>query len=283
MLNIVNLTKHYGDFSLNISLSVKPGQITGLVGQNGAGKSTAFKAILGLISADGGKIEIFGKDLSALTISDKEAIGVTLSDSGFSGYLTVKDIIPILDNLYENFERERFVENLNKFGLPRDKKIKDFSTGMKAKLKVLVALSHRAKLLMLDEPTAGLDVVARDEILLLLREYMEEDEERAIIISSHISSDLESLSDDIYMIHNGKIVLREDTDLILSNYAVIKIGEEDYGNLDKSYILRVKKEPFGITALTNQRQFYAENYPNAAIERGSIDTVITMMIKGEMV
>ncbi len=280
MLEIVNLSKHYGDFSLNCSLSVKAGHITGLVGQNGAGKSTTFKAILGLISADGGTIEIFGKNTSEFTPSDKEALGVTLSDSGFSGYLTVKDIIPILDSLYKNFEKTKFMEYLNRFGLQKDKKIKDFSTGMKAKLKLLVAISHGAKLLILDEPTTGLDVVARDEILLLLREYMEECEDRAILISSHISSDLESLTDDIYMLHEGEILLHEDTDRILSEFATLKMSEAEYDLLDKNYILAVKKEPYGITALTDQRRFYSENYPNIVMERGSVDTVTTMMIKG---
>ncbi len=283
MLNIVNLNKHYGDFLLDVSLSVKAGTITGLVGQNGSGKSTTFKALLGLIKTDGGKIEIFGKDISDFTPADKECLGVTLSDSGFSGYLTIKDIIPILTELYKNFEKSKFIENTEKFGLPKDKKIKDFSTGMKAKLKLLVALSHKAKLLILDEPTAGLDVVARDEILLMLRKYMEEDEERAILISSHISSDLESLSDDIYMIHRGKVLLHEDTDIILSDFGVLKMSEEDFSSLDKGYILAVKKEHFGISALTNQLRFYAENYPGIIIEPGSVDSVMTILIGGDAI
>ena len=161
------------------------------------------------------------------------------------------------------------------------KKIKEFSAGMKAKLKILVAVSHKASMLILDEPTAGLDVVARDELLEILREYMEEDENRAILISSHISGDLESLCDDIYMIHNGKIVLHEDTDIILSDYAIIKVTEEQFKSMDKQYILRVKKEPFGYVCLTDQKAFYAENYPEAAIENGSADKVITMIIRGQ--
>lgn len=151
MLQIEHLQKQYDTFKLDCSLEVKPGQITGLIGQNGAGKSTTFKAILGLIPTDGGKVTILGKDLSDFTAKDKEALGVVLSDSGFSGYLTIADIIPVLKHLYSNFDASFFTEHIHRFQLPLHKKIKDFSTGMKAKLKILVAISHHAKLLILDE------------------------------------------------------------------------------------------------------------------------------------
>ena len=133
---------------------------------------------------------------------------------------------------------------------------------------------------ILDEPTAGLDVVARDELLDLLREFMEKDENRAILISSHISGDLESLCDDVYMIHEGKIILHEDTDVLLSDYAVLKMDERQYDMLDKQYILRSRKESFGYSCLTNQRQYYQDNYPKLAVIKGTIDEVITMMIRG---
>lgn len=281
MLKIEHLKKHYDKFLLDCSLEVKPGLVTGLIGQNGAGKSTTFKAILGLISIDGGSVTIFGKDIKNFTPEDKENLGVVLSDSGFSGYLTIKDIIPVLKNLYHNFDYPFFVEHAQRFQLPLDKKIKDFSTGMKAKLKVLVAISHSAKMLILDEPTAGLDVIARDELLEMLREFMEKDEERSILISSHISSDLETLCDDLYMIHEGKIILHEDTDVLLSDYALLKMDTKQYDNLDKQFVIRSKKEPYGYSCLTNQKQYYIDNYPKIAIEKGTIDEVITMMIRGQ--
>lgn len=281
MLIIEHLKKDYDNFSLDCSLEIKKGCVTGLIGQNGAGKSTTFKAVLGLISIDDGTVNIFGKDIKEITANDKQDMGVVLSDSGFSGYLTVNDIIPVLDNLYKNFDKSFFVEQLQRFQLPRDKKIKEFSTGMKAKLKVLVAISHNAKLLILDEPTAGLDVIARDELLEMLREYMEKDEERSILISSHISSDLETLCDDLYMIHDGKIIMHEDTDVLLSDYAVLKVDSEQYADLDKQYLLRSKKESYGYSCLTNEKQYYMENYPKVAIEKGNIDEVITMMIRGD--
>lgn len=282
MLKIEHLKKHYGSFSLDCSLEVQQGCITGLIGQNGAGKSTTFKSVLGLISTDGGNVTILGKDLCDFTPKDRENIGVVLSDSGFSGYLTIRDIIPVLKNLYSNFDYSFFLEQINRFQLPLDKKLKDFSTGMKVKLKVLVAISHKAKLLILDEPTAGLDVVARDELLEMLREFMEKDEQNSILISSHISSDLESLCDDIYMIHNGKVILHEDTDVLLSDYALLKVDETQFSQMDKQFILRFQKESYGYSCLTNQKQYYMENYPKIAIEKGTIDTVITMMIRGQV-
>ena len=149
---------------------------------------------------------------------------------------------------------------------------------MKAKLRVLVAISHKAKLLVLDEPTAGLDVLARNEILDMLRAYLEEDSERSILISSHISSDLEGLCDDIYMIHNGKIILHEDTDTILGKYGVLKVNEEEYAALDKQYLIATKKDKFSYTCLTKEKQFYLENYPNIVVENGNIDEMIVLLL-----
>lgn len=208
-------------------------------------------------------------------------MGVVLSDSGFSGYLTIHDIIPVLDALYDQFDKDFFMKQLQHYELPLHKQIKDFSTGMKAKLKVLVAISHQANLLILDEPTAGLDVIARDELLEMLREFMEADEKRAILISSHVSSDLESLCDNIYMIHRGKIIWHEDTDVLLGEYALIKVSDEQYHRIDKQYLIRIKQESYGYSCLTNQKQFYLDNYPEIAIEKGSIDELILMMIRGE--
>lgn len=278
MLKVEHLKKQYASFSLDCSLEVKPGYVTGLIGQNGAGKSTTFKAILGLIHYEG-LVEVFGK--SALNEEDKQLLGVVLSDSGFSGYLTISDIIPILKHLYKAFDQSFFLRMVSQFELPKNKKIKEFSTGMKAKLKVIVAMSHQAKLLILDEPTAGLDVIARDELLDMMRDYMAEDDQRSILISSHISSDLETICDDFYMIHNGHVIMHEDTDVLLSDYALLKVDFKQFEQLDKDYILKSKKESYGYSCLTNQKQYYTENYPDIVIENGHIDDVMTMMIRGE--
>ncbi len=281
MLEINGLKKEYKNFSLDCTLRVKKGHITGLIGQNGAGKSTTFKAVLGLMAYNEGEIKIDGKSIKAFNSEDKEKIGVVLSDSSFSEYLSINDIIPVLKSLYKEFDKEYFTEQAIKFGLPFNKKTKEFSNGMKAKLKVLVAISHNAKLLILDEPTAGLDIIARDELLLILREYMEKNEDCSILISSHISSDLESLCDDLYMIHNGKIILHTDTDILLSSYAILKVTDEQYKMLDKQYILYTLKESFGYSCLTNQKQYYIENYPQLIAQKCTVDNIVTVMVKGE--
>ena len=154
---------------------------------------------------------------------------------------------------------------------------------MKTKLNVLIALSHHASFLILDEPTNGLDILAREEIIDLIREFMEKDENRSVLISSHISSDLEGLCDDIYMIDNGKIILHEETDRLLEEYGVLKVSKEQYQELDHTYILKKHKDTFGYRCLTDQKQFYLENYPEIVIEKGNIDELITIMIQGEKV
>lgn len=280
MLKMEHVRKNYESFSLNCSLEVKSGYVTGLIGKNGSGKSTVFKMILGLIAKDSGTIRLFDKEIQTLNDKEKQQLGVVLSDSGFSGYLTIHDIIPILDHLYEHFDKSFFVKQIQRFRLPQNQKIKEFSTGMKAKLKILTAISHHAKFLLLDEPTAGLDVTARDELLDMLREFMEQDESRSILISSHISTDLEPLCDDFYMIDEGKIIFHEDTDILLSDYALLKVTPQQYTNMDKRYILKYKKETYGYNCLTNQKQYYLENEPNIAVENGTIDDVITMMSGG---
>ena len=281
MLKLTHLTKKYRDFTLDCSLEVRPGTVTGFIGANGAGKSTTFKAILGLISHDGGEIELFGNRRKAPTVEDKRRIGPVLAEAGFSGELTVKDVARVLAAFYPAFDAELFRQKARELSLPDDKKIKDFSTGMKAKLRVLSAICHKAELLVLDEPTAGLDVLARDQILDLLREYIAEDENRAILISSHISGDLEQICDDFYMIDGGRMICHEETDRLLSDYAVLKVSDRDYETLDKSYILRRKKEGFGWSLLTDQKRYYAENCPGLVVERITMDEFMMMMLKGE--
>ena len=282
LLELERVKKNYDSFSLDCSMEVKEGCVTGLIGANGAGKSTTFKAILNLIRPDSGTIRIFGKDAASFEGKDKKKIGVVLSDSTFSGYLKVSQVVKIMEGLYQKFDREQFLARCKKYSIPLDKKIKDFSTGMKAKLKVLLAMSYDAQLLILDEPTSGLDVVARDEILDLFRSFME-DEKHAILISSHISSDLEGLCDDIYMIQDGKIIMHEETDILLDSYGILKVDERTYNSLDKQYLLRVTKETFGYSCLTGEKSYYLENYPGLAVEKGTLDEIITMAVKGERI
>ena len=280
MIKINQLKKSYPDFDLNVSMNIKKGLVTGLIGKNGSGKSTIYKSILDLIQIDDGSITILNKDKDDLSIEDKNKIGIVLSDSFYSSYLTIKDLKKILKASYLSFDDSYFTSKVNLYQLPWDKQIRSFSFGMKSKLKIICALSHNAQLLLLDEPTLGLDVIARDEILDLLREFMEKDENHTILISSHISNDLEHLCDYVYMIDDGNILLEEEMDARLSCYGILKVDNKQMKEMDLSYILRKKKEVFGYTLLTNQKQFYLENYPDIVIENNNIDEFIYMMIKG---
>ena len=281
MLEVNGIVKKYKNFTLQCDLKVEPGKITGIIGPNGAGKSTLFNAVLGLIRIDAGEIKLFGEDIKKMNDSVRENIGVVLSESGFSGYITVGDVGTMLNAFYKDFDKDAFEKKLLDFKLDPQKKVKELSTGMKAKLHVIAALSHKAKLLILDEPTAGLDVLAREEVIDMLRHYMEEDDSRTIVISSHISSDLENLCDDFYMINDGQIIIHEETDKLLSEYAILKVDREKYDILDKNYLIRVKKESYGYMCLTNERQFYMENYPDTVIEKSGIDDLIGLMIRGK--
>ncbi len=281
MIQINGLKKKYKDFTLDLTLDLPKGRVSGLVGKNGAGKSTTLKAILGLIQTDEGSVKVFGKDAFNLTSEEKQQLGVALSDSSFSGYLTVDAVKNILKNMYRSFDEDKFLNLSEKMKLPLNKQIKEFSTGMKAKLKVIAALCHKAKLLIMDEPTSGLDVEARNEVLDILREYLAQDDEVSLLISSHISSDLEGLCDDIYLIDEGRLLLHEQTDELLDKYGVIKADDESFEKLEKDHILAYKKEKFGYSLFTDEKEYYRENYPDLIIENGNIDDLILIMTGGK--
>ena len=279
MVKLEHVSKNYDKFSLNCTMEVKPGCITGLVGANGAGKSTTFKSILGLIKTDGGQVKIFGKDVKDISAADKERIGVVMSNTGLCEEFNIKTIIKILKASYKNFDQEYFEQMCKKFELPPDIKTREFSTGMKARLNMITALSHKAKLLILDEPTSGLDVIARNELLDIIREYVQDD--CSVLISSHISSDLEGICDDLYMIHDGEIVLHDDTDVLLDGYGMIKLTSAQYDKIDRQYIRYIMKNDNGYDALTDNRQFYVDNYPDIVIEKGCIDNFLSIVERGE--
>ncbi len=278
MIRLDGLTKNYDNFSLNCTLEVKPGNITGLVGVNGAGKSTTFKSILGLVKPDGGRMTIFGREVTEPSPEDKEDIGFVMSGACFCEEFNVKKIKKILEASYKNFDGEYFDSLCEKFSMPTDKKTKEFSTGMKARLKLITAMSHNAKLLILDEPTAGLDVLARNELLDMLRDYT--DENRSVLISSHISSDLEGICDDIYVIHEGSIILHEETDVIIDEFGMLKLDRRQYEDIDKKHIVYVLEGNNGFDCITDNRQFYEDNYPDIIIEKGSIDSFLNVAERG---
>lgn len=215
ILEVKNLCKNYDKFSLkNISLNLPKGTIMGLVGENGAGKSTTIKAILNLVHTSDGIIKIFGLDCKEHEMEIKEDIGIVLDEGFVSEYLNPKDINTIMKDMYKNWDEELYFKYLADFKLPEDKISKEYSSGMKMKLKIAVALAHHPKLLILDEPTSGLDPVARNDILDIFQDFIQ-DEEHGIFVSSHITSDLESIADYITFINNGEIVLSKTRDKLL--------------------------------------------------------------------
>ncbi|MCR5340501.1 MAG: ABC transporter ATP-binding protein [Saccharofermentans sp.] len=266
----------YDRFNLDVSLTVEPGMITGLIGRNGSGKTTTFKAIVDVVRA-GGKTEIFGKDNRRLTEDERSMIGIAYTDIFFSGEYKVSAVRRILKAAYKNFNVAEYDRLIKRFGIPQGGKIRNLSTGELAKLRFVSAMSHDAKLVILDEPTSGLDVVARDGILDELRNYMERHEDAAIILSSNITQDLEGLTDDVYMIDEGKIVLHENTDTITDDYGLVKCTEEQFEKLDKEYVKGVKNAPYGRDVLVSQKRYYLENYPALAVEDGTLDQCLVVL------
>ena len=230
VIELKNLTKDYGDFKLdNISLSIPKGGICGFIGQNGAGKTTTIKLILDVINKDSGEIKVFGEDMKNNGTALKERIGVVYDEMAFHDFLTPKQLNKIFKNIYKNWNEEEYFNYLKHFSLPTTKKCGDFSRGMRMKLQIAVAMSHNAELLIMDEPTSGLDPIVRSEILQIFQEYVM-DENHTILFSSHITTDLEKIADEIVFINKGKIFLSGNKNDILENHRVIRCTKED---LDK--------------------------------------------------
>ncbi len=251
-IEIRGLTKTYKDFALdNLDLTLLQGTIMGLIGENGAGKSTTIKLILDMIKRDSGSITLLGKDNKANLRLTKEKIGVVLDDVGISECLTPIQVGKIMKVTFENWNQDAYESYLNLFKLPPKKKFKEFSRGMKMKLGIAVALSHDAKLLILDEATSGLDPVIRDEILDIFCEFTR-DETHSILISSHIVSDLEKICDYIAFLHKGKLLLCEEKDALKDEYALIHCSAEQLSELNSSAIIGTKKNAYGIEALVRK-------------------------------
>ena len=248
-LEIRNLTKSYPGFTLdNLNLTLPSGCIMGLIGENGAGKSTTIKLILNMIHKDSGTITILGKDNGADIALTKEDVGVVMDEVGMPECLTAKQIGKVMKNTFRNWNEAEYVRLLQKLSLPDNKPFKDFSRGMKMKLGIAVAMSHGAKLLLLDEPTSGLDPVVRDEVVDMFYDFTR-DENHSILISSHIVSDLEKLCDYVAFLHKGKLLLCEEKDVLLSEYGIIHCTVEQLSELDKEVIKYKKETPYGAEAI----------------------------------
>ncbi|MBS6252977.1 MAG: ABC transporter ATP-binding protein [Clostridium sp.] len=280
-IELQNLSKRYKDFELkNISFNVPQGCIVGLIGENGAGKTTTIKSILNITKSEG-TIKIFGEDIRKNEKKIKEKIGVVLDDSFLSEYLTTKQINSIMKDIYSTWEENKYIKLLKQFNLPLNKIIKEFSSGMKMKLKIAVAISHNPQILILDEPTSGLDPVVRNEILDIFRKYIEEDETRSILLSSHITTDLEHISDYIIFIEKGNIVFNMPTPELLENYGVIKCSKDDFLKIDSKDYIRYKKGKYQYEVLTNDKNNIRKKYNIETIDKPSIEEIMLFYIKGE--
>ena len=280
-IEMQNLSKRYKDFELkNISFNVPQGCIVGLIGENGAGKTTTIKSILNITKSEG-TIKIFGEDIRKNEKKIKEKIGVVLDDSFLSEYLTTKQINSIMKDIYSTWEENKYIKLLKQFNLPLNKIIKEFSSGMKMKLKIAVAISHNPQILILDEPTSGLDPVVRNEILDIFRKYIEEDETRSILLSSHITTDLEHISDYIIFIEKGNIVFNMPTPELLENYGIIKCSKDDFLRIDSKDYIRYKKEKYQYEVLTNDKNNIRKKYNITTIDKSSIEEIMLFYIKGE--
>lgn len=241
ILEIKNLSKKYDGFELkNVNIELPKGMIMGFIGENGAGKTTTIKSILNIINKDSGKIKIFGLDNKENEIKIKEDIGVVLDDSFLSEYLNPTDINKIMRNIYKNWDEKLYFKYIEDFKLPKEKISKEYSSGMKMKLKIAVALAHHPQLLILDEPTSGLDPVARNEILDIFQDFIQ-DENKGIFVSSHITSDLEHIADYITFINEGEIIFTKTRDELLENYGIVKCTEEELKKIDKKDYIKYKK------------------------------------------
>lgn len=275
-ITLDHATKRYTDFTLDVTMRVPKDRITALVGVNGSGKTTTFRIILGLAEPDAGSGTLLGADVARLPNAVKRRVGAVLADAAFDAAFTGDDVIRQQAAFYPAFDAALCRGLLERFELPANKPMGDFSTGMAAKFRTVIAMSHRPEVLVLDEPTAGLDVVARGELLDLLRAYMETPG-RSILVSSHNAKDIESLCDDFYLIDRGRIRLHETIDRLHDDYATLILSDGQAAAMDRSHILASARMHGAVHALTDERRYYEENMPGVQIARGDIDGLITVM------
>ncbi|SHH33437.1 ABC-2 type transport system ATP-binding protein [Clostridium collagenovorans DSM 3089] len=281
-LKVQNLCKVYEntDFKLdNVTFSIPKGSILGFVGKNGAGKSSTINSILNIIKKDSGTVKFFGYDMTDDATSIKEDIGVVFDSINFHEDLTARNIEKILSDIYTNWDKDLFFSYLEKFKIPSNKKIKTFSRGMTMKLSISIALSHKAKLLILDEATSGLDPVVREEILDTFLDFVE-DENNSILISSHISSDLEKIADYIAVIDNGKVILNESKDTLIYDYGIARMKRNDFDKLEKSEYISYRQRGLQIEVLISDKIRFSQKYPNITLDVTSIDEILPLITKG---
>lgn len=279
LIKVENIVKKYKTFTLDkISFDLEGGHIYGFVGENGSGKSTTMKAIADLIKVDEGSIYINGKLNKELTSEERESIGFTLDEICLPANLKIQLINRILKNAFEKWDENKFFKYLKEFNIDENKRIHELSKGMKAKFNIIISLCHKANILILDEPMNGLDPIARDEFCTLLCDFINEEENNTILISSHIISDLEKICTDFIFIHDGKIILNEKKKILENEFLKLSISEEEFDSFDKFKIIRFKKigENYDVLLQNNE-----ENEKLTGVEKASAEDILIFLIKGK--
>lgn len=279
LIEIQGLCKHYKDFTLDhIDLTVPEGQIVGLIGENGAGKTTTLKALLGVIRPDGGTIRLLGGDPGDPAI--RSQVGVVFEDSYFYGGLCARQIDRIMAGIHATWDSALFHGYCRRFDLEEGKPVKDFSRGMRMKMSLATALAHRPKLLVMDEATSGLDPVVRDDILDLFLEFVQE-EDHAILVSSHITSDLEKVADYIVFLHQGRVVFCKPKDELRYRYGVLRCGQAQFADLDPADMVACRRQDYEWEVLVADRDAARRKYPKAVVDPATMDEIMLLYVKGE--
>ena len=281
VIELKNVVRDYGDFKLDhISFAVPEGSVCGFIGQNGAGKTTTINLILDIINRDEGEINLFGKPVDQDHAYVREDVGVVFDEMGFHEFMTAKDINIMMKNIYKNWDEKVFFEYLRKFSLPSKKKCGAFSRGMRMKLQIAAALSHKAKLLIMDEPTSGLDPIVRNEMIGIFRDFVVE-EDHTILLSSHITGDLEKIADEVVFIDGGKIVLSGNKDEILEKHGILKCKKEEASKVSEALIVGVEEEAYSTSILVNDRHAAAKLYPDMVMEEAALEDIMIYYVNAE--
>ena len=283
-IEIKNLIKRYdSNFQLGeLNLDIPSGEIIGLIGENGAGKTTLIKSILGILQVNKGEIKIFGNDTIKNDAKIKEDIGVVLDNTFFPEILNAKDIDSIMKSIYQSWDSKLYYDYLKNFDIPVNSIIKKLSKGMRKKLEIATALAHHPKLLVLDEPTSGLDPVVRNEVLDIFLKFIEDDE-HTILFSTHITSDLEHIADEIIFIDEGKVLLNKSRDDILDNYGILKCSLEEFSSIDKNDFVTYKKNKYSYDILVSDRNKVSKKYKNMIVDKITLEDLMVLMIKGDKI
>ena len=281
VIELKHVTKNYGDFVLeDVTFSIPEGSVCGFIGQNGAGKTTTINLILDIIRRDSGEIRMFGESIDTDSARLREDVGVVFDEMGFHEFMTGRDINIMMKNIYKNWDEQAFFDYMKKFSLPTKKKCGAFSRGMRMKLQIAVALSHHAKLLIMDEPTSGLDPIVRNEMIEIFREFVVE-EDHTILLSSHITGDLEKLADEVIFINGGKIVLSGNKDEILEKHGILKCKKDEVSRISPSLIVHKELGTYGAEILVNDRHAAEKLYPDMVIEPAALEQIMIHYVNRE--